>query len=176
GGQSSRPEAEGGDDDLFYMNLGITGNRGSLLFSYENYVRDIILAGSRPGLLGPADLSTPEGVSEAALLGLISPTGFPGRYRRLDADGDLFPVGDPRSVWEAGPDCPESFNSDVDFPRSAVVDAQHFGLGEGTVCAYNYAEIAGYTAALNRDNLAVVGDYEVNNDVSAFVRAVYART
>lgn len=176
GGQSSRPEAEGGDDDLFYMNLGITGNRGSLLFSYENYVRDIILAGSRPGLLGPADLSTPEGVSEAALLGLISPTGFPGRYRRLDADGNLFPVGDPRRAWEAGPGCPESFGEDSNFPRSGIVDAADFGLGEGTVCGYDFAAIAGFTAAMNRDNIAVVGDYEINNDVSAFVRAVYART
>src|SRR5690606_18830636 len=28
GGQSSRPSDEGGDDDLFYMNLGITSDRG----------------------------------------------------------------------------------------------------------------------------------------------------
>jgi len=175
GGQASRPSDEGGDDELFYALMGISGERGHMLVSYENYVRDIILAASRPGLLGPEDLTTPEGVTEAAQLGLISPTGFPGRYRRLDADGNLFAVGDPRRDWEAGPGCPDTFGSDANFPRSGVVDAADFGLGSGEVCGYNFAAIAGNTAAMNRDNLAVMGEYDVNGNVTAFVRSVYAR-
>src|SRR5690606_16298007 len=106
GGQKSSPRDEGGDDSLFYATMGISGERGSMLFSYENYTRDIILASDRPGLTGPLDLTTEEGIAEAAALGLISPTGFPGRYRRLDpVTGGLFPVGDARRAWEAGPGC-----------------------------------------------------------------------
>ncbi|MFN3842434.1 MAG: TonB-dependent receptor plug domain-containing protein [Rehaibacterium terrae] len=171
GGQISRPSDDGGDDNLFYATMGVSSDRGSMMLSYENYTRDIILAASRPGLLGPRDLSTPEGVIEAAGLGLISPTGFPGRYRRVTATGAAF------GPWEAGPGCPTSFGSDPNFPRSGLVPASAFGLsGGGVVCGYNYAAIAGNTAALNRDNLTVSGEYQINDNVTAFIRSVNART
>lgn len=178
GGQASRPEADGGgNDNLLYGTMGITGDSGQMVFSYENYTRQIILAAERPGLLGPSDLTTPEGVQTAAGLGLLSPTGFPGRYRRLNpATGGLFPTGNPLRRFEPGPGCPTTFGSDPNFPQSAITPASFFGLGAGNICAYNYAAVAGSTAQLNRDNMSVFGEYQVSDNTRVFIRSLNSRT
>lgn len=171
GGQMSRPTAAGGDDSMFYATMGIASDRGSMMLNYEKYDRAIILAADRPGLTGPADLSTPAGVEEAASLGLLSPTGFPGRYRRRGADGIAF------GPWEAGPGCPDTFGSSTEFPRSARTPASWFGLsGGGDICAYNYAAVAGSTSALRRDTLTINGEYQITDNTSAFITAVSGRS
>ena len=161
--QGERPTQDGGDGNHASLLAGISSRKGHMYMSIDHFDRDIIFMRDRDYLF---DVEP-------------SPLGFPGAFVRT-SDGTIGgAVANPDparngAFFDPFPNCPETFGSSSEFPLSGVFPFEVFSP-EDQVCGYQFAGIAGKTAAIKRDTLSVNGSYEIAKDLTGFGRVSMTR-
>ncbi|MCH7509541.1 MAG: TonB-dependent receptor plug domain-containing protein, partial [Proteobacteria bacterium] len=148
-----RPTQSGGDENAYSIVGGITSGKGNITFALDHSDSEIIFNGDRS--FSAVGLSVFGFPGSFIITNVPNPTaGFPGV-------GFLGTFADPR--------CPNSLNTDPNFPNSQI------NTGNGT-CNYNYAATAANEASLTRDTMFINGNYQVSEDVNFFARGTFSRT
>ncbi|HRQ65763.1 MAG TPA: TonB-dependent receptor [Xanthomonadaceae bacterium] len=144
-GTYTNPKEDGGDERFGSIVMGLASDRGNVMITLDHYEKDIIFYRDRDYLINT----------------FTSTLGFPGSFLRRDPT-TLAPVG----LWEADARCPQSLDSDPNFPNSE----REFFPGFGEFCMFRFASVSGFTAATDRDSLNVSFNYDITDNTSAFGR------
>jgi iron complex outermembrane recepter protein len=144
-GTYTRPTQDGGDERFGSITMGLASDRGNVIITLDHYEKDIIFYRDRDYLFTT----------------FTSTLGFPGSFLRRDP-ATLAPVG----LWEADARCPQTLDSDPNFPNSE----RNFFPGFGEFCMFRFAAVSGFTAATDRDSLNVSFNYDITDHTSAFGR------
>ena len=171
--QASRPSDEGGADNSASMVLGMNGEKGNIVVSAETFSREIVRYRDRDYFR--PDISTRAGADAALAVGLLSPTGNPGSFIRLTPTGaPITATANPTfGGFQPFADCPATFGGTAN-PLSGRVTAT--SANGGVQCAFDFGGVAGYSNSLNRDNLGVNANYQINDSVNFFFSSTQART
>ena len=146
-------DREGGDEELISVVGGIAGPRGNITYALEWSDRDIIFSRDREFFasanVDSADINDTRGVSIAARTILRAASGY-ARADAMASDCTIYGDGHLGSYTDV------------------------FRAEGSTVCGYDYTAIMAETAALERTNIFMDANYEINNDVSFWARGQYS--
>ena len=147
---ANRPSQPGADAEQGAFVLGARHDRGRFLISAEVFRREPIFdrdrSWSRAFDPGTGNIADTRGISQAGNT-IIPLAPLPGT---------LF-------QWVPAPNCPPEVYAGV------------FDIPQGQACAYDFASQAMMTASLNRQNMFVTADYELNADHRLYFQQSVAR-
>jgi len=157
--RETRSDREGGDERMFTITGGISGDKGNITYSLEHSTRDIIFSRDR-WWSAASGFDNAEFGSQTPGQSLYSKNIL--SFQR----GQLLPFND--ACESAFSDSHHYYSNDTD---------PWWGLAspEG-LCAYDYTNIMAETAALENTSLFVNTNYDINDDLRFFARGLFART
>lgn len=150
----ARPERAGGDEEHANFVVGVSSDKGNIIFAAEFFRRDPVFDKDRD--FSGVQISQQGGVFGRDTVGISvgGNTGFTTDF------GSAFAIGDCQTTDQGGP--------------YAGIFTDPFGIpGEG--CGFGYADVSAMTGEINRFNTFLSANYEINENHTLYFQNTLAK-